>query len=102
MNRPITERISWQPYTREPKARACEHRNRCKHSVGIEEHGLRRGDVAALIDRVPHPHRREQGAVLEVFNALGESIKTVVVEESDIEPLQADEVFAVRSLVNAH
>jgi len=67
----------------------------------IHEHGLRRGDVATLVDRVPHPHRHEQGAVLEVFNALGESIKTIAVDESDIEPLQADEVFAVRSLVNA-
>ncbi len=67
----------------------------------IDEHGLLRGDVATLVDRVPHPHRSEQGAVLEIFNALGESIKTVVVDESDIEPLQADEVFAVRSLVSA-
>jgi hypothetical protein len=67
----------------------------------LDEHGLRRSDVATLVDRVPHSNRPEQGAVLEVFNALGESIKTIVVDESDIEPLQADEVFAVRSLVNA-
>lgn len=67
----------------------------------IDEHGLRRGDVATLVDRIPHPHQQRQGAVLEVFNALGESIKTIVVDESNIEPLQADEVFAVRSLVNA-
>jgi len=67
----------------------------------IDEHGLRRGDVATLVDRVPHPHHREEGAVLEIFNALGESIKTVVVDDSDIEPLQAHEVFAVRSLVSA-
>jgi hypothetical protein len=67
----------------------------------VDEHGLRRGDVATLVDRVPHPQRGEPGAVLEVVNALGESIKTVVVRESDIEPLQADEVFAVRSLTSA-
>jgi hypothetical protein len=67
----------------------------------VDEHGLRRGDVATLVDRVPHPLQGEPGAVLEVFNALGESIKTVVVRESDIEPLQADEVFAVRSLTSA-
>jgi len=67
----------------------------------IDEHGLRRGDVATLVDRVPHPNLAEQGVILEVFNALGESIKTVVVNDSDIEPLQADEVFAVRSLVSA-
>lgn len=67
----------------------------------IDEHGLRRGDVATLVDRVPHPQQGEPGAVLEIFNALGESIKTVVVRESEIEPLQADEVFAVRPLANA-
>ncbi|MCA9077410.1 MAG: DUF4926 domain-containing protein [Planctomycetaceae bacterium] len=67
----------------------------------VDEHGLCRGDVATLVDRVPHPQQGEPGAVLEVFNALGESIKTVVVRESEIESLQADEVFAVRSLVRA-
>jgi hypothetical protein len=67
----------------------------------IDQQGLLRGDVATLVDRVPHPHQGEAGAVLEIFNALGESIKTVVVRESDIEPLQADEVFSVRPLVNA-
>ncbi|MCX7043968.1 MAG: DUF4926 domain-containing protein [Candidatus Sumerlaeota bacterium] len=67
----------------------------------IEEHGLREGDVATLIDFVPHPGNGEMGCVLEVFNALGESIKVVVVRKSDIEPLQADEVPAVRRLVCA-
>ncbi|MGD9855746.1 MAG: hypothetical protein AB7U20_12445 [Planctomycetaceae bacterium] len=51
--------------------------------------------------RTPHPQQEEPGVVLEVFNALGESIKTVVVKESDIEPLQADEVFSVRQLASA-
>jgi hypothetical protein len=37
--------------------------------------------------------------VLEVTNALGESVQVVVVTESDIEPLNANEVFAVRQLV---
>jgi len=67
----------------------------------IDEHGLRRGDVATLVDRVPHPQQGEPGAILEVFNAVGESIKTVVVRESNVVPLQADEDFAVRSLANA-
>jgi len=62
------------------------------------EHGLCRGDVATLVDRVPHPQQGEPGVVLEVFNALGESIKTVAVPESAVKPLQADEVLAIRSL----
>lgn len=45
--------------------------------------------------------RGEQGCVLEVFNAVGESIAVVVVPESDIEELRADEVLAVRPLARA-
>ena len=64
----------------------------------LSEHPFRRGDVACLVDRVPHPAGGEGGCVLEIFNALGESIAVVTVPESDIEPLDADEVFAVRRL----
>jgi hypothetical protein len=36
--------------------------------------------------------------VLEVTNALGESLQVVIVTASDVEPLNANEVFAVRQL----
>lgn len=65
------------------------------------EHDLRRGDVAVLVDYVPHPAGGEQGCVLEVFNALGESIAVVAVRETEIEDLRADEVLAVRPLAKA-
>lgn len=48
------------------------------------EHRLKRGDIATLIDTIPHPQGGEDGCVLEVFNALGESIKTVIVPQSAI------------------
>jgi hypothetical protein len=64
----------------------------------LPEHRLRRGDVAVLLDYVPHPEEGEQGCVVEVFNALGESIAVVTVPESGIEGLRADEVLTVRSL----
>ena len=64
----------------------------------LEEHGLKVGDVAVLIDRVPHPSGGEGGVVLEVFNALGESIAVVTAPESAVEPLREDEVLAVRLL----
>jgi hypothetical protein len=55
-----------------------------------------------LVDRLRHPSGGEPGVVLEVFNALGESISVVVVKESEkeseIEALRADEVLTVRSL----
>ena len=67
-------------------------------SRDVEEHNLRKGDVATLIDHVPHPEGGEDGCILEVFNALGESISVIVVKESDIEPLHADEILTVRPL----
>lgn len=65
------------------------------------EHRLKKGDVAVLVDRVPHPSGGEPGVVLEVFNAIGESISVIAVKESEIEPLHGDEVLAVRSLAVA-
>lgn len=67
----------------------------------LDEHQLKKGDVATLVDRVSHPKGGEPGVVLEIFNAVGDSIKTIVVPESDIESLHAHEVLAVRSLATA-
>lgn len=64
----------------------------------FNEHFLKKGEVAVLVDRVPHPSGGEPGVVLEVFNALGESISVVAVNESEIEALRADEVLTVRSI----
>ncbi len=64
----------------------------------LDEHRLKAGDVAVLLDRVPHPSGGENGVILEVFNALGESLAVVTVAESAIEPLREDEVLAVRPL----
>ncbi len=64
----------------------------------VAEHQLCAGDVAYVVDFVPHPSGGEKGCVLEVFNALGESIAVVTVPVSAVEPLAADEVFAVRRL----
>ncbi len=61
-------------------------------------HQLKRGAAAMLIDRVPHPEGGEDGCVIEVFDAVGESIAVVAVPESATEPLRADEVIAVRPL----
>ncbi len=57
--------------------------------------------MAVLVDHVPHPVGGEEGCVLEVFNALGESIAVVAVRESEIEALRSDEVLAVRPLAKA-
>jgi len=67
----------------------------------LPEHQLRAGDVAMLVDRVPHPTGGEEGYVLEVFNAVGDSIAVVTVPASAVEALSADEILTVRSLALA-
>lgn len=64
----------------------------------VPEHQLKRGDIATLVNFVPHPSGGEDGCVLEIFNAVGDSLAVVIVKESDIQPLRADGVLAVRSL----
>jgi len=51
------------------------------------DYHLKRGDIATFIDTVPHPAGGEDGYILEVFNALGESITVVTVPQSAVEPL---------------
>lgn len=65
--------------------------------VDIPEKGLRKGDVATVVER----HRRtdtEGGYSLEISNALGDTMAVVTVPESAIGPLTKDEVFTVRSV----
>ncbi len=64
----------------------------------LDDHCLKSGDVAVLIDRVSHPAGGEDGVILEVFNAVGESLAVVAVPASAVEPLRNDEVHAVRHL----
>jgi hypothetical protein len=67
----------------------------------VPEDGLKAGDVATLVEIVPGPQGQPQGAVIEVFNALGHTICVTDVSVEDIEPLSEDEVLAVRRLARA-
>jgi hypothetical protein len=67
----------------------------------VPEDGLKAGDVATLVEIVPGPQDQPQGAVIEVFNALGHTICVTDVSVEDIEPLSEDEVLAVRRLAQA-
>lgn len=64
----------------------------------LSEHQLKAGDIATLIDLVPHPTGGEEGCILEVFNAVGETIAVVTVPISAVGTLCADEILTVRSL----
>ncbi len=69
--------------------------------TSMPEHALRAGDVATLVEFVEHPSSGPRGCVLELFNAVGDSIAVVAVPEDAIEPLRADEVLAVRPIAAA-
>lgn len=66
----------------------------------IPEKKLKKGDVATVVEYHPVSDG-EDGYSLEVFNALGDTIAVITVEESDIESLTANEVFSVREVALA-
>jgi hypothetical protein len=70
-------------------------------TAAVPEHRLRAGDVATLVEFVDHPAGGQRGCVLEVSNAIGESIAVIAVPESSVAPLRADEMLAVRPLAKA-
>lgn len=59
----------------------------------LDDKGVKKGDVAVLVDYVPHPEGGEEGCILDIHNAFGESLCVLAVKESDIEPLNAGEVL---------
>jgi hypothetical protein len=65
------------------------------------EYHLLQGDIATFIDTVPAPDDDEEGYILEVFNALGESVDVVTVPKSATAPLRPDEILTVRSRLEA-
>lgn len=65
--------------------------------IDIPDHGLRKGDVATIVEYLPAKNG-EDGYALEVFNAIGESIAVVTVPESAVEPLTRDKIPSVRPL----
>jgi len=62
----------------------------------LPEANLKHGDTAMFIDMLP-VKKGEDGAILEVFNALGESIAVVTVPISAIEAIRADQILSVRT-----
>ena len=64
----------------------------------IAEHGLKRGDVARIVEKIPTESANPTSYVLEVFNALGESMNVIIVNANQIEPLQQDEYLSVRHM----
>jgi len=62
------------------------------------EYGLQKGDLATIVERHEGGPGQETGFSLEVFNALGETITVLVVEECKILAVHANEILQVRRL----
>lgn len=63
--------------------------------------GLHAGDLATLVEVHEGGPGQETGYSLEVFNAVGETIAVMVVEESKIRPVNRNEILHVRQLDEA-
>lgn len=69
-------------------------------AVDVSSEGIRRGDVATVVEWHPAPTpTAESGYSVEVFNAVGDTLAVLTLSESDLEALRHDEVLSVRSLV---
>jgi hypothetical protein len=70
-------------------------------TVDIPADGIRRGDVATIVEHhaAPAPGT-EPGYSVEVFNAIGETLAVLTLPESHLESLRRDEVLSVRPLAS--
>jgi len=67
-------------------------------SQDIPKYNLKQGDVAMLIDYITHPSGGEDGYILEVFNAVGDSLAVLTVPISAVSKLPSEAVLSVRPL----
>jgi len=65
------------------------------------EYSLHKGDLATIVEIHEGGPAQEKGYSLEVFNAVGETIAVMVVEESKISPVTRNEILHVRELGEA-
>ena len=62
----------------------------------LPEYGLHKGDLGTIVERHEGKPGQETGYSLEVFNAVGETIAVLVVEESKINLVKENEILHVR------
>ena len=64
----------------------------------VPENGLRRGDLATIVEYHEGLPGQEPGYSLEVFNAVGDTVAVIALGESQIESLRVDEILCARVL----
>ena len=58
-------------------------------TVDVPQHNLQVGDVATVVEHHVGTQGQEEGYIVEVFNAVGESVAVVTLKESEIDLLNA-------------
>jgi hypothetical protein len=74
--------------------------SRVSLAIDLPEYGLKKGDIATVVDQQEGGPGQETGYSLEVFNAVGDTVAVVVVEESKIFPVHPNELLHVRQFDN--
>jgi hypothetical protein len=67
----------------------------------IPIHGLKKGDIATVVEQIEPRPNGEPAYALEVFNAIGETVDVLLVKESQVESLRADELMHIRPIAIA-
>lgn len=65
-------------------------------SKALPEHGLQKGDVATIVEEMQKENKT--GFCLEFFGSNGETLKVIIVNESDIEEVKPHSIVNFREL----
>ncbi len=66
--------------------------------VDVPEEGIRKGDVATIVECFEKPRPLY---ALEIFNAIGKTVGVIAVPETSLEALSEDERISVRHVIPA-
>jgi hypothetical protein len=65
----------------------------------IDKYSIRKGDIGTIVDYLPSiDESKPDGYCIEVFDAYGDTINLVTVDESKISFIKQNSVLAVREL----
>lgn len=69
--------------------------------IDVPGKGLKKGDVVTTVEFLEARRDLPNAYIVEVFNAVGETIAVITVAESELEMLTADDVLSKRTLQDA-
>ncbi len=67
-------------------------------TIDLPDYGLKIGDLVTLVEFLEGNETLESAYVVEVFDAIGQTLAVLTVAEKNLTHLQAGEVLSVRKL----